>query len=130
MHSKVYAFMFAVLLVGVALAGGTEKPICQALKCWYDTYNKAYFEGKLPNAEVGYGPCPIENVMSCAYKDHDRFFIRLVVKYNIAPDAAHLNLLHESCHLANWNVEFDDHGPKWQKCMHHLADIGALESLW
>jgi hypothetical protein len=121
-----------VLLLATLLAFPLpDSPVCKGLQLCYNLYSKLYFDGKLPPATVSYGPCPILNVQACTYKDDDgRFIVRLIPKYNSAPDTAHMNLLHETCHLAHWNEEFNDHGPVWQRCMHHLADVGAFEAIW
>jgi hypothetical protein len=120
-----------LIFIWLALASPQpDAPICKGIQECYNAYNKAYFGGNLPPAIVSYGPCPVANVQACSFKDDGNFVVRLIPKYNLAPDTAHMNLLHETCHLAHWNEEFNDHGPAWQGCMHHLADIGAFEGIW
>ena len=129
-HMKALVLVMATACISCA-ALSIQKPICKGLPDCYQLYNKLYYDGALPVADVAYGPCPIANVMACTFKDHDgNFIIRLLPKYNVAPDTAHFNLLHETCHVAHWNEELEDHGPVFQKCMHRLSDIGAFESIW
>lgn len=41
--------------------------------------------------------------------------------------------LHEMCHVQLFiegEYEFNEHGAKWQKCMHELANKNAFDDLW
>lgn len=110
--------------------------VCRGLRCWYAYYNKKYFNSELPKkVDIDYGPCEgLVNVIACSWTDKDRdgqivAYVRLIPEYNQAPNAAHMDLLHEQCHLATPYVG-SDHGDEWQKCMRHLADVGAFDTLW
>ena len=129
---KYVTLLIALAALALAAFPLPDTPICKGLADCYVMYNKLYFGGELPPAEVAYGPCPIYNVMACTYKDKGdgHFIIHLIPKYNVAPDTAHFNLLHESCHVAHWDEEIEEHGPVFQKCMHRLADLNAFESIW
>ena len=126
MFCKIYIFILALLTLT-----SVDAPMCKGLKCWYKDYNEKYFSNHLPeNTDVGYGPCPIANVQACDWNEPGHFVIRLIPKYNLAPDTAHFTLLHEMCHLDTFNSEIEDHGPMWQACMHRLANLGAFDNLW
>jgi hypothetical protein len=122
--------MIKLMVLLLAAFPYTDAPICKDIQGCYDTYNKLYYDGKLPKADVAYGPCPIRNVQACSYKVNGMITVRLIPKYNLAPDTAHFNLLHETCHIAHWDEELESHGPIFQKCMHRLADLNAFEGLW
>jgi hypothetical protein len=105
--------------------------LCQGLPVWYADFNHKWFADRLPkDTIVTFGTCPIPKVQACSYKDGNRYVIHLIARYNQAPDQAHFNMLHEMCHLDNWNIKLDSHGPKWQACMLHLAEAGAFHDLW
>jgi hypothetical protein len=124
------SFLLA-LFMGTAMAFPLpDSNMCDGLQECYSLYNRLYYDNALPPADVAYGPCPIAKVMACTYMEGSRFTVRLVVKYNLAPSTAHFNLLHETCHIAHWNADLNDHGPTFQKCMHRLANMDAFETLW
>src|ERR1700683_2224244 len=101
------------------------------LSDWYAAFNHQWLADRLPrDTEVSYGKCPILGVQACSYKNKGHYVIHMVALYNMAPDQAHFNLLHEQCDLDSWDVEIDEHGPKWQACMLRLANAGAFHDLW
>lgn len=121
---RVVTILIAVLFAVPAMA---RNP----LQAYFDTANKAYFGGSLPKAEVGWGATP-PGVMALTYVKDGRFVIVLDPKTNAAPRVADLTILHEACHLKNWGQPdgLDNHGPKFQACMHDLVTLGAMEDLW
>lgn len=102
---------------------------CLGLKAFYDTYNASYFGSKLPsNTVVEYGNA--NGNMAITMKDGGHFRIIINKTFNPVPRAAHETLLHEMCHVSTWQMELDDHGPKFQRCMTKLALEGAMAELW
>jgi len=133
----------AVLLLGLVLT-----PVQAAHREWskaqmqqhvteqFRHFNDGYFDGKLPKTTVHYAEVPNEeDVVGFTICDMDEngpmeCEVWVVPHYNIEPMAANLTLAHEMCHIAVYGKEFDDHGPKWQGCMKHLATEGAFEGSW
>ena len=63
----------------------------------------------------------------------DTIYIRFNKRYEPSGIQARETLLHEQCHVylkINNEIELDNHGEKWQGCMHMLANEGAFEELW
>jgi hypothetical protein len=118
----ILAVIFVYILQGA-------EPICRGLKLKYLEYNDAYFDGVLPrNTIVEYGTCPDAQSIACTTHPGDVFKITLVKEYNLAPVQAHVNLLHESCHIVTW-TELEEHGPRWKDCMHRIYQKGAFEGI-
>jgi len=102
----------------------------KGLKHQYDEYNTGYFHGRLPkNTVIGWGPDP----GSYAYTTNDGgvFIINFSTSYNIGSRYEELTLLHEMCHVQEWNeaVKKNLHGPKWKVCMYKLKLAGAFDEL-
>src|SRR5579885_2553614 len=52
------------------------------------------------------------------YKENEeRFVIVLDPKWNTSDDEALGTMRHESCHVATWGQEPDEHGSRFQECM-------------
>jgi hypothetical protein len=122
--------LICLLLFLLPIALLAKEPLeCLGLKAFYDTYNANYFGGKLPsNTVVEYGEA--NGAMAITMKDGGHFRIIINKTFNPVPRAAHLTLLHEQCHIASWQQELDDHGPRFQHCMRTLALEGAFDELW
>lgn len=112
------------------------------LNAWYNGYNEKYFQKELPEAG---SVSPPDVVITFNLHDADKAGITIFgaqdgfIHMGLNPDflkgtkTLRLTMLHEQCHIRMFveNAhEFDQHGPKWQACMHHLADEGAFEDLW
>ena len=99
------------------------------LKTWFNSYNEEYFLGALPqNTIVSYGNI---DDMGITFRENDVFHIVIDLKTNRAGRVAMFTELHEMCHESQWNLhEAEVHGPKFQSCMHRLADLGAFDNLW
>jgi predicted SprT family Zn-dependent metalloprotease len=103
------------------------------LNAWYEGYNHAYFNDTLPATVVISHNLHDDRFMALTEYANGFYHIEFNPKYEPSPKQARETLLHEQCHLeqlVSGEVEFEDHGPKWQACMHRLANQGALEDLW
>jgi len=101
---------------------------------WYRGYNEKYFNNSLPqNVIISHN---LHDDRFMAYTEHTAdgwYHIEFNPKYEASTKQERFTLFHEQCHLEQMisgEVEFDDHGPKWQGCMHRLANEGAFEDLW
>lgn len=105
------------------------------LEPWYLGYNVKYFNGELPtDIQITHD---LVNDCCMAVTNYvgktGLSSIQFNKKYEPSLKQARMTLLHEQCHifLATHNeFELDDHGPKWQICMHDLSRKGAFEDLW
>lgn len=97
------------------------------LQRWYDGYNEVYFNNSLPkDTIVAYGET---GHMGLTTKNSGRYTITISYIWNPDNKEALITLQHEMCHVATYD-EFETHGPRWLKCMHNLADRGAMDALW
>lgn len=101
----------------------------------YNRYNRLYFHGELPRAEVGWndelgdklhglttvfhqeeGNLLYFNVaLNVALKEYDKGYVRLI-------------LLHEMCHVKLY--PYMHHGRRFQDAMKYLANNDALKGIW
>lgn len=94
---------------------------------WYDTYNRRYFQGKLPPARVRLGDLP--GYYAWTERGDDGVFdIAMDRDANQDRLWARVNLLHEMAHVATAG-EFEPHGPRWRYQMHVLMMEGAFDDL-
>jgi len=104
------------------------------LDVWYAAYNHEYFQDSLPKTTVITRNLADDRFMAQTFYENGYYHIAINPRYNESGKTEKLNLLHESCHLyifvTHEDDEYDDHGPKWQACMHRLADENAFEQLW
>lgn len=124
-----------IFLVLVIALFAQSVPAIDSLDAWYCGYNQSLFSGELPRTTVVNHNLHDDRFMALTmYNDSGRFYeITLNPKYEVSPKQGRMNLLHEMCHLRQMStgeVEFDDHGKKWQACMHDLANKNAFEDLW
>lgn len=99
---------------------------------WYRGYNHAYFSDELPEVVIT-NDLKDDRLMAITDQVGSSFSIRFNPKFNISMKQRNVNLLHEQCHISlviEKQFELDDHGIKWQACMHRLANEGAFENLW
>lgn len=92
-----------------------------------------YFNQSLPADVVITHELKDDRFMGVSYRAGGKYWIEINPKYEPSPKQSKAILLHEMCHIELWTEgedEPDDHGPKWQHCMHGLANMGAYESLW
>ena len=98
-------------------------------------FNNGYFDGNLPptkisytysmNGDIGDSLCDLDD--SGIVKTNCLIIINGY--YDRSQREADLTLFHEMCHVAT-PIEIPDHGPKWQACMHNLANENAFNDLW
>jgi hypothetical protein len=88
------------------------------MRVLYQQTNKEFFDGQLPDLTVKVEDLSEANAEGETYKENeDRFVIVLDPKWNTSDDEALETMRHESCHVATWGQEPDEHGPRFQDCM-------------
>lgn len=107
----------------------------QDLQYMYEVYNEEYFDNKLPKDTKVIYTTPIPDAMAQGetFKIGDSYVIWIDAHYDNSMGVASETELHEMCHVKlPWDIPdgIDGHGPKFQACMHNLADQGAFEGLW
>ena len=101
----------------------------EELQAWYQTYNRRYFADTLPtDVKFQWVDMHYKHRMGETECHLGSCIIRLDPSYNEAFPVAKETLLHEMCHVKNYD-EFDTHGRRWQSCMHTLWLDGAFEDL-
>lgn len=103
------------------------------LRADFVAFDDEYFGGDLskntivtyidngPDADIGDTECNLV----CS--------INVNAYYDRSEKEADMTLLHEMCHadlFTRHEYEYDPHGPKWEACMHQLADERAFDQLW
>lgn len=104
------------------------------LKLWYAKYNRAYFDGTLPEhtylvwectAGARAGTCPVFEV------DAGQFAIRMDPALRAEKDWWKIILLHEMIHLSLWEKHpKHQHGRLFQQEKDRVYALGALKNLW
>jgi len=103
------------------------------LDAWYAGYNEKYWGGELPNDVVITRNLHDDRFMAITVPTGRSYEIDLNMKYLPSPKEEKETLLHETCHIQIFvedTPEINDHGPKWQACMHRITKEGAMEDLW
>ena len=140
LNLSLLSFVFAIVLACGA-AEATKTPSCNVipkqpvpvmnyveLRAWYKVYNRNYFFDHLPEARFEWENMHAIHRMGqtdCSFKP---CLITLDITYNEAFPVAKATILHEMCHVETWG-EQEDHGKKWQACMHTLWLEGAFDGL-
>jgi SprT-like family protein len=127
--------LILALLLLLASAKALAPAVPDPLEVWYQGYNVALFNHELPDRiQIDQNFHDDRYMAATDYQEHAQIYvIRINPKYNPSPKQARENLLHEMCHmrqLVSGEVEFDDHGKKWQSCMHGIANKNGFEDLW
>jgi hypothetical protein len=109
----------AVIFFGVRYAVGREhlrSP--DHLHALYQETNKKFFDGKLQDVVLKVEDLSNDNAEGVTYKKtEDTFVVVLDPKWNTSEDEALDTMRHESCHVATWGEEPEQHGPRFQECM-------------
>lgn len=98
--------------------------------------NREIYHGALSPVTIHFQtPLPDECAqdVACTQFVNKHFDIYIDSYYHRDIGAAYLSMLHEECHVyLPWKLDDPPrgHGPKFQACMHHLADTGKLDFLW
>jgi hypothetical protein len=109
----------AVICFGVRYAIGRERLRSpDHLHALYQETNKDFFGGQLPDVVVKVEDLSEAKAEGETYMEtQDLFVIVLDPKWNTSEDEALHTMRHESCHVATWGREPDEHGPIFQECM-------------
>jgi SprT-like family len=109
----------AVICFSVRYAVGRERlrdP--NYLHALYQDTNEEFYGGQLPDVRVKSHDLSDEEAKGETYKEtEDRFVIVLDPNWNTSNGEALETMRHESCHVATWGQESDEHGPRFQECM-------------
>jgi len=106
---------------------------------WYRGYNETYFNNELPQTVIiSHNLTDDTNMAITTPLTNGYYHIDFNPKFGYhtgkGTSITELrNLFHEMCHVeifVEGTVEFDDHGPHWEGCMHRLAIQKALDNLW
>ncbi len=134
--------LFSLLLLALTLALPINSADADSdLQAWYNGYNQKYFQHELPEAGSF---SPPDVIIDFRLNDPDKMGVTVFgsvdgyihMSFNPAfiksTKTLRLTMLHEMCHIEGFveDVHELDHGPKWQGCMHRLANQGAFEELW
>lgn len=98
------------------------------LRAWFKTYNRDYFFGHLPEVRFEWVNLHYKLRMAETDCNFEPCIIRMDPTYNEAFPVAKATMLHEMCHVESW-TELDQHGIKWQACMHKIWLEGAFDGL-
>ena len=124
-----------MLLVLALLPYSVSSGKIQPLEQWYQYYNQALFNHSLPdNIQIDHQlrDPKLMAITECELTSR-------ICRINMNPDfeistkVQRMTLLHELCHVSLFvegGYEFDDHGFKWQGCMHQIANKNGFEDLW
>jgi hypothetical protein len=133
-------FLAVVLAVTITIGGHTlfaqtEHSVSAPLTHQYQVYNDGYFDGKLPKTLLVYvGPARGNAAITINIGDVSGAFTAEYIEINPAENPIrqeeYISLLHEMCHVSVGLSEFEEHGPKWHRCMRTLAAEGAFDDLW
>lgn len=100
---------------------------------WYASFNHSYFQDELPKMVVITRNLADDRFMAITDYDNGYFHIGINPKFNLSTKTERINLIHEMCHVQGFvehDDEFDQHGMKWQACMHRVADQNGFNDLW
>jgi hypothetical protein len=107
----------------------TEPVSAKDLQTWYVASNEAYFDNKLPYAEVHWGDLTAIDDMGLTTRHANGEWVIIIDRRtNPTRRVALMTEFHEICHIKVQNDP--DHGPQFQTCMLNLARAGAFAELW
>jgi hypothetical protein len=114
MHVRILVSLLsmAVICFGVRYAVGHERPRSpDHLLASYQETNKDFFSGRLPDVVVKVEDLSEAKAEGETYMEtQDLFVIVFDPKWNTSEDEALHTMRHESCHVATWGQEPDEHG--------------------
>lgn len=122
-----------LLIISLAVSPSIQSDAPDWLEPWYLGYNVKYFNNELPTKIYIDHELKDDSVMAVTNFIGEVIYIRFNRKYEPSGEQARGSLLHEMCHVylkISNQIELDNHGPKWQNCMHKLADKRAFEDIW
>jgi SprT-like family protein len=102
---------------------------CEGLKEFYDEYNDEFFRGTLPKDTVVDYSEQEDYIATTSQLPDGRYKIAFNEKYASAPRVARIFLLHEQCHVQNFDENDKptrNHGKRWRACMVMLDIEGAF----
>lgn len=108
------------------------------VELWYKVYNKRFFGDRLPHnvmflwTDTHMYP-PEQRLLGATHCTigHTVCTVAIDRHYNVADVTMQLTLLHEMCHIQEWQPDAgaDQHGPKWRACRAGLYSAHALDDL-
>jgi SprT-like family len=114
-----------------AQLGPKDVPTVSDLLGFFEEYNEAFFNKKLPeNTIVDWDEHG--EVMARTKLVGGQYHIALNQKYSAANRFARLMVLHEMCHIKNFDEEdpkTENHGPRWRTCMLKIEIQGGNRAI-
>jgi hypothetical protein len=100
----------------------------------YDSYNREYWDGKLPAATLVWTGLPNDRFGETDKDAGGRFVIRLDVIKNQERNVAKTTILHEMCHVKTWGESCHIPGQpstcrRWLVELHRIMLEGAFDDL-
>ena len=107
----------------------------QPLNVWYQGYNESLFNHELPDKIQIDHQLRDPKLMAITECELTSRICRINMNpdFEISTKVQRMTLIHEMCHIelfVSGEYEFDDHGFKWQGCMHQIANKNGFEDLW
>jgi predicted SprT family Zn-dependent metalloprotease len=105
------------------------------LEIWYQAYNVKLFNNELPTNVVIDHDLHDNRFMAVTDYDFQQKYWHLSFNPKYGPSLRQEceTEIHEMCHIrvaTLGELEIEDHGPKWQYCMHQVADKNGFNDLW
>jgi len=98
----------------------------------FDTYNRQYWDGKLPKTHVIWTALS-KRFGETVKEDDGSFTIKLDVSWNVLPNVAKTTLLHEMCHIKTWgescHIGTQGDCTRWQRELHRIMLEGAFDDI-
>lgn len=128
-------FKLALCLLILAPLSSISPAKIQPLDIWYQAYNATLFSGELPDKiEIDHQLRDPNKMAETKCELISRVCrINMNPDYEISSSITRMTLIHEQCHIDLFilqEYELDQHGPKWESCMHDKADKKAFDNLW
>jgi hypothetical protein len=99
------------------------------LKRFYNTYNRLYFDGKLPECHIWWEPLGGSTFGDCLYLEEEKVWrIRMNPFMAGWKSVYRFTLLHEMVHVKL--SPYLKHGKKFNDEMLRLAEQGAFNNIW
>lgn len=108
-------------------------PSDKSLRHWFNRYNKAYFDGSLPeDTQLIWEACSADASTCPVYEAADgKFIIRMEPGIKGFPLYWKATLLHEMVHIDLWaKFPKHQHGKAFNARMLKLAQDGAFKKVW
>jgi predicted SprT family Zn-dependent metalloprotease len=114
------ALALAVIIWSVCFAVTQEhRRTPDFLQQKYQELNRTFFENSLPTARLEWADLTDADAAGQTFLESDDSFVIQVDRRSDFWDDDDLQdtVKHETCHIATWGAEEEEHGPIFQRCM-------------